>query len=121
MAGRATTPQGRKLGNINNMPNRRYLPSINFSVPFAKWSHFYVSIDWNSFFEFKHPQDSRFRLRTTHWKISDKDLTDACPSNVNINLDQKFGKVKKCHNTISEDKLVFQCEECNRNFKNENS
>jgi hypothetical protein len=46
MAGRATTPQGRKLGNINNMPNRRYLPSINFSVPFARWSHFYVSIDW---------------------------------------------------------------------------
>ncbi|KAH0819259.1 hypothetical protein GEV33_003532 [Tenebrio molitor] len=26
MAGRAATPQGRKLGNINNMPNRRYLP-----------------------------------------------------------------------------------------------
>jgi hypothetical protein len=26
----------------------------------------------NSFFEFKYPQDSRFRLRTTHWKISDK-------------------------------------------------
>jgi hypothetical protein len=46
MAGRATTPQGRKLGNINNMPNIRYLPSINFSVPFARWSHFYVSIDW---------------------------------------------------------------------------
>jgi hypothetical protein len=46
MAGRATTPQGRKLGNINNMPNRKYLPSINFSVPFARWSHFYVSIDW---------------------------------------------------------------------------
>jgi hypothetical protein len=43
MAGRAVTPQGR---NINNMPNRRYLPSINFSVPFARWSHFYVSIDW---------------------------------------------------------------------------
>jgi hypothetical protein len=46
MAGRAATPQGRKLGNINNMPNRKYLPSINFSVPFARWSHFYVSIDW---------------------------------------------------------------------------
>jgi hypothetical protein len=41
MAGRATTPEGRKLGNINNMPNGRYLPSINFSVPFA-----IVSIDW---------------------------------------------------------------------------
>jgi hypothetical protein len=40
MAGRATTSQGRKLGNINNMPNRRYLPSINFSVPLARWSHF---------------------------------------------------------------------------------
>jgi hypothetical protein len=45
MAGRAATPQGRKLGNINNMPDRRYLPSINFSAPFARWSHFYVSID----------------------------------------------------------------------------
>jgi hypothetical protein len=44
MAGRAATPQGRKLGNINNMPNRKYLPSINFSVPFARWSHFYVSM-----------------------------------------------------------------------------
>jgi hypothetical protein len=48
MAGRATTPQGRKLGNINNMPNRRYLPSINNSVPFARWSHFDVSIDWTN-------------------------------------------------------------------------
>jgi hypothetical protein len=48
MAGRAATPQGRKLGNINNMPNKRYLPSINFSVPFARWSHFYVSIDWTT-------------------------------------------------------------------------
>jgi hypothetical protein len=44
---------------------------------------------------------------------------DAGPSNVNINLDEKFGNVKKCQNTIYEDKLVFQCEECNRNFKNE--
>jgi hypothetical protein len=35
MAGRTATPQGRKLDNINNMPNRRYLPSVNFSVPFA--------------------------------------------------------------------------------------
>jgi hypothetical protein len=79
-----------------------------------------ISLDENdSFFEFKYPQDSRFRLRTTHWKISDKDLTDAGPSNVNINLDEKFGNVKKCHNKIYEDKLVFQCEECNRNFKNE--
>jgi hypothetical protein len=48
MAGRAATPQGRKLGNINNMPNRKYLLSINFSVPFARWSHFYVSIDWTT-------------------------------------------------------------------------
>jgi hypothetical protein len=79
-----------------------------------------ISLDENdSFFEFKYPQDSRFRLRTTHWKISDKDLTDAGPSNVNINLDEKFGNVKKCQNTIYEEKLVFQCEECNRNFKNE--
>jgi hypothetical protein len=30
MAGRAATPQGRTLSNINNMPNRRYLPSIKF-------------------------------------------------------------------------------------------
>jgi hypothetical protein len=76
-------------------------------------------VENDSFFEFKYPQDSRFRLRTTHWKISDKDLTDAGPSNVNRNLDEKFGNVKKCQNTIYEDKLVFQCEECNRNFKNE--
>jgi hypothetical protein len=48
MTTRAATPQGRKLSNINNMPNRRYLPSINFSVPFARWSHFYVSIDWTT-------------------------------------------------------------------------
>jgi hypothetical protein len=46
MTGRAATPQGRKLGNINNMPNRKYLPSINFFLPFARWSHFYVSIDY---------------------------------------------------------------------------
>jgi hypothetical protein len=78
------------------------------------------SLDENdSFFEFKYLQDSRFRLRTTHWKISDKDLTDAGPSNVNIIFDQKFENVKKCHNTISEDKFVFQSEDCNRNFKNE--
>jgi hypothetical protein len=36
MAGRAATPQGRTLNNINNMPDRRYLPSINFSVTFAR-------------------------------------------------------------------------------------
>jgi hypothetical protein len=54
MAGRAATPQGRKLGNINNMPNRRYLPSINFSVPYARWSHFYVSIDWTKDQETRH-------------------------------------------------------------------
>ncbi|KAH0819250.1 hypothetical protein GEV33_003541 [Tenebrio molitor] len=34
--GGAATPQGRKLNNINNMPDRRYLPSLNFSVPFAR-------------------------------------------------------------------------------------
>jgi hypothetical protein len=49
MAGRAAPPQGRKLSNINNMPNRRYLPNINFSVPFARWSHFYVCIDWTKY------------------------------------------------------------------------
>jgi hypothetical protein len=33
-----------------------------------------ISLDENdSFFEFKYPQDSTFRLRTTHWKISNKD------------------------------------------------
>jgi hypothetical protein len=55
MAGRAASPQGRKLGNINNIPNRKYLPSINFSVPVARWSHFYVSIDWtiNALITFK--------------------------------------------------------------------
>jgi hypothetical protein len=90
----------------------------NYILPMSTSSN--ISLDENdSFFEFKYPQDSRFRLRTTHWKISDKDLTDAGPSNVNINLDEKFGNVKKCHNKIYEDKLVFQCEECNRNFKNE--
>jgi hypothetical protein len=71
-----------------------------------------------SFLEFKYPQDSRFRLRTTHWKISDKVLIDAGPLNANIDLEQKFGNVKKCHHTISGEKLVFRCEECNRNFKN---
>jgi hypothetical protein len=50
MTGRAATPQGRNLGNINNMPNKKYLPSINFFVPFATWSHFYVSIDWTIVF-----------------------------------------------------------------------
>jgi hypothetical protein len=32
------------------------------------------SLDENNsfFFKFKYPQDLRFRLRTTHWKISDK-------------------------------------------------
>jgi hypothetical protein len=33
----------------------------------------------NSCLEFKYSQDTRFRLRTTDWKISDKDLTDAGP------------------------------------------
>jgi hypothetical protein len=50
--------------------------------------------------EFKYPQDSRFRLRTTQWKISDKNLIDAGPSNANINLEQKFGNVKKYHQLI---------------------
>jgi hypothetical protein len=67
MAGRATTPQGCKLGNINNMPNRRYLPSINFSVPFARWSHFYVSIDWTNI---KH-KDEEIKKR---WNIFFKRL-----------------------------------------------
>jgi hypothetical protein len=35
----------------------------------------------NSYLEFKYPQDTRFRLRTPDWKISDQDLTDAGPSN----------------------------------------
>jgi hypothetical protein len=80
MAGRAATPQGRKLGNINNMPNRGYLPSINFSVPFARWSHFYVSLDWTSSrndkiilsFEIYHPknnvhnQGGKAKVKTKH-------------------------------------------------------
>jgi hypothetical protein len=101
---------GRDLANLTN--------TYKYAMPMSTSSN--ISLDENdSFFEFKYPQDSRFRLRSTHWKISDKDLTDAGPSNVNINLDEKFGNVKKCHNKIYEDKLVFQCEECNRNFKNE--
>jgi hypothetical protein len=72
----------------------------------------------NSYHEFKYPQDTRFRLRTTDCKISDQDLTDAGPSNVNINFEQKFGNVKKCQN-ISGEKLVFRCEDCNRDFKKE--
>jgi hypothetical protein len=71
----------------------------------------------NSYLEFKYPQDTRFRLRTTDWKISDQDLTDAGPSNAN--LEHKFGNVKKCHK-ISGEKLVFRCEDCNRDFKKEN-
>jgi hypothetical protein len=60
-----------------------------------------ISLDENdSFSEFKYPQDSRFHLRTANWKIIDKDLTDAGPSNVNVNLEQKFGNVKKCHNSM---------------------
>jgi hypothetical protein len=101
-------------------PGHRHITHIKiiYAMPMSTSSN--ISLDENdSFFEFKYPQDSRFRLRTTHWKISDKDLTDAGSSNVNINLDEKFGNVKKCHNKIYEDKLVFQCEECNRNFKNE--
>jgi hypothetical protein len=45
VAGRAATPQGRKLNNINNMPDRRYLPSINFSVSFAKVK-LPIDFDW---------------------------------------------------------------------------
>jgi hypothetical protein len=52
----------------------------------------------NSYLEFKYPQDTRIRLRTTDWKISDN---DAGPSNANINLEQKFGNVKKSHHKIS--------------------
>jgi hypothetical protein len=70
----------------------------------------------NSYLEFKYPQDTRFRLRTTDWKISDQDLSDAGPSNAN--LEHKFGNVKKCHK-ISGEKLVFRCEDCNRDFKKE--
>jgi hypothetical protein len=65
----------------------------------------------NSYLEFKYPQDTRFRLRTTDWKISDQDLTDAGPSNAN--LEHKFGNVKKCHK-ISGEKLVFRCEEISK-------
>jgi hypothetical protein len=44
---------------------------------------------------FDNPQDTRFRLRTTHWKISDKDLTDADPSNANTLLDKIKGPAIK--------------------------
>jgi hypothetical protein len=69
----------------------------------------------NSYLEFKYPQDTRLRLRTTDGKISDHDLTDAGPF---FYLEQKFGNVKKCHK-ISGEKLVFRCEDCNRDFKKE--
>jgi hypothetical protein len=36
-----------------------------------------------------------------------------------FNLEQKFGNVKKCHHTISEEKFVFRCEDCKRDFINE--
>jgi hypothetical protein len=101
-----------------DVDSKQLLLSNKYAMPMSTSSNISL-VENDSFFEFKYPQDSRFRLRTTHWKISDKDLTDAGPSNVNINLDEKFGNVKKCQNTIYEDKLVFQCEECNRNFKNE--
>jgi hypothetical protein len=45
--GEQQPPKVANIGNINNMPNRRYLPSINFSVPFARWSDFYVSMAQN--------------------------------------------------------------------------
>jgi hypothetical protein len=70
----------------------------------------------NSCLESKYPQDTRFPLGTTLWKISDKDLTDASPSNANINLEQKFGNVKKFHHKISGAKLVFRCEDCKQEF-----
>jgi hypothetical protein len=70
----------------------------------------------NSCLESKYPQGTRFRLGTTRWKISDKDLTDASPSNVNINLEQKFGNVKNSHHKISGEKLVFRCEDCKQGF-----
>jgi hypothetical protein len=44
MAERAATPQGRKLGNINNMPNRKYLPSINFSVYLLQGGAIFMSL-----------------------------------------------------------------------------
>jgi hypothetical protein len=49
----------------------------------------------NSFLEFKLPQDSRFRLRTTHWKISDKYLTDFFPS-FDVLLVAAFPRMKFC-------------------------
>jgi hypothetical protein len=50
MAGRAATPQGRKLNNINNMPDRKYLPSINFlyllqsKTPFIFYFKSFISL-----------------------------------------------------------------------------
>jgi hypothetical protein len=59
----------------------------------------------NSYLEFKYPQDTRFRLRTTDWKISDQDLTDAGSSNAN--LEHKFGNVKKCHKISGENSYLY--------------
>jgi hypothetical protein len=42
----------------------------------------------NSYLEFKYLQDTIFHLRTIYWKISNKDLTDAGPSNDIIKRDQ---------------------------------
>jgi hypothetical protein len=42
MTGRAATPQGHKLNNINNMPNRRYLPSINLKKLPIDWTISFV-------------------------------------------------------------------------------
>jgi hypothetical protein len=48
MVGRAATPQGRKLNNINNMPDRRYLPSIDFFVPFARLNSLLIGLSSKS-------------------------------------------------------------------------
>jgi hypothetical protein len=49
MARRAATPQGRKLNNMNNMLDRRYLPSINFSVPFARYPIVWIKMQVRAF------------------------------------------------------------------------
>jgi hypothetical protein len=74
----------------------------------------------NSFLKFKYPQDSRFRLRTTHWKISDKDLTDTGPSKANINLEHKFGNVKK-NEAINNNNTPSNSMDYEKQFRSQNS
>jgi hypothetical protein len=70
MAGRTAIPQGRKLNNINNIPDRRYLPSINFSVPFARLNSLLIGL--NSCIEHIFRQISPFLCSRNLIKISNE-------------------------------------------------